>query len=201
MEQPVFKVTELGNNPNFESHPKYMKLQNDLLIRAATGESVERTPVWLMRQAGRTLPEYLKVRSSVKNFHELLRNPELAAEVSQQPVDILGVDAAIIFSDILVIPDAMGLPYRMVESVGPVFDKNIRSENDMVNLRIADEYGYGYVIMCVCMCVYMCVYVCVRHFKCIFFVVVITNLMDTHIHTHTYINSYALHINRPQTHV
>jgi uroporphyrinogen decarboxylase len=95
-----------------------MQLQNDLLLRAARGEKVERTPVWLMRQAGRILPEYRAVRNSVSGFIELAQTPELASEVTIQPVDLLGVDAAIIFSDILVIPEAMGLPYEMVEKPG-----------------------------------------------------------------------------------
>ena len=77
-----------------------MKLQNDLLLRAATGQQVERVPVWTMRQAGRILKEYRAVRESAGNFINLVKNPALAAEVTIQPVDILGVDAAIIFSDI-----------------------------------------------------------------------------------------------------
>lgn len=115
-----------------------MKLQNDLLLRAAKGEKTERTPVWLMRQAGRILPEYRAVRESVSGFIELAQTPELAAEVTIQPVDILGVDAAIIFSDILVIPEAMGLPYEMVEKRGPWFPKTVRSEEDLKKLRIAE---------------------------------------------------------------
>ena len=74
-----------------------MKLANDLVIRAARGESIERYPVWLMRQAGRILPEYRAVRGSLSGFKELVETPERAAEVTVQPVDILGVDAAIIF--------------------------------------------------------------------------------------------------------
>lgn len=115
-----------------------MTYQNDLLLRAAKGEKVERTPVWLMRQAGRILPEYRAVRESVSGFIELAQTPELAAEVTIQPVDLLGVDAAIIFSDILVIPEAMGLPYEMVEKRGPWFPRTINSESDLKNLRIAD---------------------------------------------------------------
>ena len=76
-------------------------LKNDLLLRAALGKEVERAPVWLMRQAGRILPEYRATRSKAKDFIEFVKNPELACEVTIQPVDILGVDAAIIFSDIL----------------------------------------------------------------------------------------------------
>lgn len=115
-----------------------MQLKNDLLIRAAKGEPVERTPVWLMRQAGRILPEYRAVRESVSGFIELAQTPELAAEVTIQPVDLLGVDAAIIFSDILVIPEAMGLPYEMVEKRGPFFPNTIKSASDLNNLRIAN---------------------------------------------------------------
>ncbi len=115
-----------------------MHLKNDLLIRAAKGEAVERTPVWLMRQAGRILPEYRAVRNSVSGFIELAKTPELAAEVTIQPVDLLGVDAAIIFSDILVIPEAMGLPYEMVEKRGPWFPETINSKEDLKKLRIAD---------------------------------------------------------------
>ena len=98
-----------------------MQLKNDLLIRAAKGELTERTPVWLMRQAGRILPEYRSVRSKLSGFKELVKTPELAAEVTLQPVNLLGVDAAIFFSDILVIPEAMGLSYEMVEKKGPYF--------------------------------------------------------------------------------
>lgn len=112
-----------------------MKLQNDIILRAARGEEVERIPVWLMRQAGRVLPEYREVRSKLGGFKELVETPEFAAEVTIQPVDILGVDAAIIFSDILVIPEAMGLPYQMAESKGPWFEKTIKTENDIKALR------------------------------------------------------------------
>src|SRR4051812_47115288 len=98
-----------------------MKFKNDLLLRAARGEKIERVPVWLMRQAGRILPEYREVRKQSGGFINMVRTPELAAEVTIQPVDILGVDAAIIFSDILVIPEAMGLPYQIIESKGPWF--------------------------------------------------------------------------------
>ncbi|MCC5939702.1 MAG: uroporphyrinogen decarboxylase [Lunatimonas sp.] len=115
-----------------------MQLKNDLLLRVIKGEEVERTPVWLMRQAGRILPEYRAVRDSVSGFIELAKTPELAAEVTIQPVDILGVDAAIIFSDILVIPEAMGLPYEMVEKRGPWFPNTVRSESDIKKIHIPD---------------------------------------------------------------
>lgn len=121
-------------------------LKNDLLLRAAKGEDVERAPVWLMRQAGRVLPEYRAVRSKATNFVEFVKNPELAAEVSIQPVDILGVDAAIIFSDILVIPEVMGLPYQMIESKGPRFEKTIQNASDVKALKIAEAQDLDYVM-------------------------------------------------------
>ncbi len=124
-----------------------MVLQNDLLLRAAQGEATERPPVWLMRQAGRILAEYRAVRQEAGSFINLVTNPELAAEVTIQPVDLLGVDAAIIFSDILVIPEAMGLPYEMIEKRGPNFPKTVQSEDDLKSLKIADpEKELGYVL-------------------------------------------------------
>jgi uroporphyrinogen decarboxylase len=116
-----------------------------LLLKVANGEATERTPVWLMRQAGRILPEYRKVRESVKDFKALVKNPELATEVTIQPVDILGVDAAIIFSDILVIPEAMGLNYEMEEKKGPVFPERISTANDLKKLRIVQGPELAYV--------------------------------------------------------
>lgn len=121
-------------------------LKNDLLLRAANGQSVERVPVWLMRQAGRVLPEYRATRAKAANFIEFVKNPELAAEVTVQPVDILGVDAAIVFSDILVIPEAMGLPYQMIEAKGPWFEKTIKSAADIDALNIADANDLNYVM-------------------------------------------------------
>ena len=123
-----------------------MNFQNDLILRAARGESVERTPVWLMRQAGRILKEYRDIRNSLSGFKELVETPTLAAEVTIQPVDILNVDAAIIFSDILVIPEAMGLPYQMIEKKGPWFENTIESGMDIDKLRTADvQSDLGYV--------------------------------------------------------
>jgi len=114
-----------------------MKLKNDLLIRTALGEQVERPPVWLMRQAGRILPQYRALRGKLSGFKELVETPHLAAEVTIQPVDELDVDAAIIFSDILVIPEAMGLTYEMVEKKGPLFPETIQSQSDI------DKLGSG----------------------------------------------------------
>jgi uroporphyrinogen decarboxylase len=114
-------------------------IKNDILLRVANGELTERAPVWLMRQAGRILPQYRAIRSKLSGFKELVETPELACEVTIQPVDELDVDAAIIFSDILVVPEAMGLPYEMIESRGPIFPKVIGSEKDIIDLIPALE--------------------------------------------------------------
>ncbi len=129
-----------------------MILQNDLLIRTARGELTERVPVWMMRQAGRVLAQYRAVRERAGSFLTLAKTPELAAEVTIQPVDAFGVDAAIIFSDILVVPEAMGLPYEMADargqsSPGPVFPQTVRTSADLGRLRVADaESDLGYVL-------------------------------------------------------
>jgi len=112
-------------------------LKNDLFLRACKRQPVERTPVWMMRQAGRFLPEYRAVRKKA-DFLTLCKTPELASEVTIQPVDIVGVDAAIIFSDILVIPEAMGMRLELIESKGPVFEKPIRTEDDFKSLKNID---------------------------------------------------------------
>ncbi|MEM8583850.1 MAG: uroporphyrinogen decarboxylase [Bacteroidota bacterium] len=113
--------------------------QNDIFLRAARGERTERPPVWLMRQAGRILPQYRALRAKLSGFKELVSTPDLAAEVTIQPVDELGVDAAIIFSDILVIPEALGLDYEMVEKKGPRFPEVITSKADLNRLRPAAD--------------------------------------------------------------
>jgi uroporphyrinogen decarboxylase len=120
-------------------------LKNDLLLKAARGEQVSRPPVWLMRQAGRILPEYRVTRAKAKDFVSFVKNPELAAEATVQPVDLLGVDAAIIFSDILVIPEAMGLPYEMIEAKGPRFPNTVNSSGDIDRLHIAEADELEYV--------------------------------------------------------
>ncbi len=123
-----------------------MELQNDLILRAARGEEIERYPVWLMRQAGRILPEYRAVRAQLSGFKELVETPERAAEVTIQPVDLLGVDAAIIFSDILVVPEAMGLEYQMLEQKGPWFENTIKTREDLkwaeTGFDVEDRLGY-----------------------------------------------------------
>ncbi|MBL0937996.1 MAG: uroporphyrinogen decarboxylase [Gemmatimonadaceae bacterium] len=107
---------------------------NDLLLRALRRESVSRPPVWMMRQAGRYLPEYRAVRAQ-SDFLTMCRTPELATEVTLQPVDLIGVDAAIIFSDILVVPEAMGMHLTLDEGVGPQFPSPIRTDADIRALR------------------------------------------------------------------
>lgn len=107
---------------------------NKILLNVLNGHPVDRPPVWLMRQAGRILPEYRAIRAQQKSFKALVKNNELAAEVTLQPVEILDVDAAIIFSDILVIPEAMGCNYEIVEKTGPVFEQPIRTAAEIENL-------------------------------------------------------------------
>lgn len=113
------------------------QLKNDLFLRACKRQNVERTPIWIMRQAGRYLPEYRAVRAK-SDFLTMCKTPELAAEVTIQPVDIVGVDAAILFSDILVIPEAMGMHLEMNEGKGPVFPNPIRTIDDAKNLKDID---------------------------------------------------------------
>ena len=113
-------------------------MTNDLFLRACKREPVERTPVWMMRQAGRYLPEYRTVRAKA-DFLTVCKTPELAAEVSIQPVDIIDVDACIIFSDILVVPEAMGMKLFIEENKGgPRFETPIRSRADIDKLDVPD---------------------------------------------------------------
>ncbi len=119
---------------------------NDLFLRACRRESVERPPVWMMRQAGRYLPEYRAVRER-SDFLTMVGTPELAVEVTLQPVDLLGVDAAIIFSDILVVPQAMGMALSVEEGTGPRFHQPLRTPDDFGRLReVEPERDLGYVL-------------------------------------------------------
>ena len=122
------------------------QLKNDLLLRALRKEKVERPPVWMMRQAGRYLPSYLELRAKY-DFFTRVQTPELAAEITLQPVDQVGVDAAIIFSDILVIPQAMGLTVLMEEGKGPHLPDVIRTAGDVEQLITGDvEENLQYVM-------------------------------------------------------
>jgi uroporphyrinogen decarboxylase len=117
---------------------------NDLFLRACRREPVERPPVWMMRQAGRYLPEYRAIRARA-DFLTMVGTPELAVEVTLQPVDLLEVDAAIIFSDILVVPQAMGMALSVDEGIGPRFHQPLRTPADFERLRdpsAADDLGY-----------------------------------------------------------
>ena len=110
-------------------------LQNDLLLKALRGEHTERVPVWMMRQAGRYLPDYMKLKAKY-DFFTRVQTPELATAITLQPIDQVGVDAAIIFSDILVIPQAMGLEVLMEEGKGPSLPKVIQTQADIDALVI-----------------------------------------------------------------
>jgi uroporphyrinogen decarboxylase len=121
------------------------ELKNDLFLRALRREPVPRTPVWIMRQAGRYLPEYREVRAEAGDFMSLCGNPELACEVTLQPLRRFKLDAAILFSDILTIPDAMGLGLYFETGEGPKFERPVQTKRDIDNLAapdVADKLGY-----------------------------------------------------------
>jgi len=119
-------------------------LKNDLLLKALRREEVSRPPVWMMRQAGRYLPEYIALRNKY-DFFTRVQTPELACEITLQPVDIVGVDAAIIFSDILVIPQAMGLEVLMEEGKGPLLPDTIKTAGDVDKLQVSVNDDLQYV--------------------------------------------------------
>jgi uroporphyrinogen decarboxylase len=120
-------------------------LKNDLLLRVLRGETTGRTPVWMMRQAGRYLPDYMKLKEKY-SFFERCQTPELAMGITIQPVEQVGVDAAILFSDILVVPQAMGMEVLMVDGKGPLLPHPVKQVNDLDRLIIPDvEEKLGYV--------------------------------------------------------
>ncbi|KAJ3338455.1 hypothetical protein HDU93_009471 [Gonapodya sp. JEL0774] len=127
--------------------PDFPPLQNDRLLRAIRGEQVDKVPVWIMRQAGRYLPEFREARSRA-DFFTICRTPELACEVTLQPIDRFDglLDAAIIFSDILVVPQAMGMTVEMLPKEGPHFPQPLTTPSDLSNLKdkvdVALELGY-----------------------------------------------------------
>lgn len=121
------------------------ELKNDRFLRALARQPVDKTPVWMMRQAGRYLPEYRQVRAQAGDFMSLCKNTELACEVTLQPLERFELDAAILFSDILTIPDAMGLGLYFAEGEGPKFRKPVRTEADIDQLQVintASDLGY-----------------------------------------------------------
>ncbi|HIJ22310.1 MAG: uroporphyrinogen decarboxylase [Gammaproteobacteria bacterium] len=117
------------------------ELKNDRFLRALAGEPVDRTPVWMMRQAGRYLPEYKATRAQAGSFMDLCKNPELACEVTIQPLERFPLDAAILFSDILTVPDAMGLGLYFAEGEGPNFERPVRTAADIEKLFVPDPEG------------------------------------------------------------
>src|ERR1700712_795958 len=121
------------------------RIANDSLIRALLREETPRTPVWLMRQAGRYLPEYLATRKKAGSFLALAKTPDYATEVTLQPLARYDLDAAILFSDILTIPDAMGLGLFFVEGEGPQFERPVRNEADIAKLAVPPRESLQYV--------------------------------------------------------
>lgn len=113
------------------------RLKNDLLLKALKGEITERPPVWMMRQAGRYLPDYMKLKEKY-SFFQRVQTPELATAITIQPVEQIGVDAAIIFSDILVVPQAMGLEVQLIENKGPFLPDPIKSVQDLKRISVPD---------------------------------------------------------------
>lgn len=120
-------------------------LQNDTFLRAIKRQATDYTPVWLMRQAGRYLPEYRAVRQKAGSFMDLAKNPDFATEVTIQPLDRFKLDAAILFSDILTIPDAMGLGLYFEDGEGPKFERPLRDEKEIQALQVPDMSKLQYV--------------------------------------------------------
>ncbi|HEZ4419745.1 TPA: uroporphyrinogen decarboxylase, partial [Neisseria meningitidis] len=120
-------------------------LKNDTFLRALLKQPVEYTPIWMMRQAGRYLPEYKATRAKAGSFLDLCKNTELATEVTIQPLERFDLDAAILFSDILTVPDAMGLGLYFAEGEGPKFKRAMQHEADIAKLHVPDMEKLQYV--------------------------------------------------------
>jgi uroporphyrinogen decarboxylase len=125
--------------------PQFAPLRNDTFLRALLRQPTDYTPVWLMRQAGRYLPEYRATRAQAGSFMGLAKNPDFATEVTLQPIDRYPLDAAILFSDILTVPDAMGLGLYFEDGEGPKFERTVRTEADVAALRVPDMASLSYV--------------------------------------------------------
>jgi len=125
--------------------PQFAPLQNDTFLRALLRQPTEYTPVWLMRQAGRYLPEYRATRARAGSFLGLAKNPDYATEVTLQPIDRYPLDASILFSDILTVPDAMGLGLYFEDGEGPKFERTVRTEEDVAKLQVPDMASLRYV--------------------------------------------------------
>ena len=132
-------------SPRCDNRAMAAPLENDLFLRACLSEPTERTPVWLMRQAGRYLPEYRATRARAGSFMALATNPALATEVTLQPLERFRLDAAILFSDILTVPDAMGLGLSFAEGEGPRFERPLRDEAEIARLAVPDLAQLRYV--------------------------------------------------------
>lgn len=122
-----------------------MGLKNDRLLKAIRREPVDATPIWIMRQAGRYLPEYRAIREQAGSFMRLCQTPALACEVTLQPLRRFNLDAAIIFSDILTIPDAMGMGLQFIEGKGPIFTRPLHAPEDIKQLRMFESGKLAYV--------------------------------------------------------
>jgi uroporphyrinogen decarboxylase len=125
--------------------PQFAPLQNDTFLRALSRQPTDYTPVWLMRQAGRYLPEYRATRARAGSFLGLAKNPDFATEVTLQPIDRYPLDASILFSDILTVPDAMGLGLYFEDGEGPKFERTVRLESEVAALRVPDMADLQYV--------------------------------------------------------
>jgi uroporphyrinogen decarboxylase len=129
--------------------PQFAPLKNDTFLRALLRQPTEYTPVWLMRQAGRYLPEYRATRARAGSFLGLAKNPDYATEVTLQPLDRYPLDASILFSDILTVPDAMGLGLYFADGEGPKFERPLRTEADVMALRVPEMDSLDYVFKAV----------------------------------------------------
>ncbi|HBF50600.1 MAG TPA: uroporphyrinogen decarboxylase [Massilia sp.] len=129
--------------------PQFAPLKNDTFLRALLRQPTEYTPVWLMRQAGRYLPEYRATRARAGSFLGLAKNPDYATEVTLQPIDRYPLDASILFSDILTVPDAMGLGLYFADGEGPKFERPLRTEADVLALRVPEMESVDYVFKAV----------------------------------------------------
>ena len=132
--------------------PTFAPLHNDTFLRACTRQATAYTPLWLMRQAGRYLPEYCATRAKAGSFMGLATNRDYATEVTLQPLDRYPLDAAILFSDILTVPDAMGLGLSFAQGEGPRFAKNVRDEAAVAALEVPDMAKLQYVFDAVSRC-------------------------------------------------
>jgi len=142
-------IITLFPTPLLSAMPQFAPLKNDTFLRALLRQPTEYTPVWLMRQAGRYLPEYRATRARAGSFLGLAKNPDYATEVTLQPIDRYPLDASILFSDILTVPDAMGLGLYFADGEGPKFERPLRTEADVLALRVPDMESLDYVFKAV----------------------------------------------------